>query len=113
MRHFPPANRITDNSSKANEDSGYTPSPSFSLTICDPRLNLTYALNKSYNRVIDMNADGMTSINMALKYRKFLGGDEVYDYDLSMSSIPAQSLVCDTGSNDTYYYGPCAISLFI
>jgi hypothetical protein len=64
------ADSLPDNSSKANADNGYTPSPGLSLAIYDPSLNLSYALNNGYTRMVDINASGMTSINLGLRVRR-------------------------------------------
>lgn len=92
------------NSTKAAGDSSFEPSPSLSIAIYDPSLNLVDALNKSYTRLIDINALGTTSINLGITSRQALNEDPVYDYNLQISSVPARNLVCNVMDNTSY---PC------
>jgi hypothetical protein len=51
--------------------------PASPLAIYDPSLNLSYALKNSYTRMVDINASGMTSINLGLRVRRDVNGVEV------------------------------------
>ena len=63
--------------------------------------------------MILVNANGMTAVNLGLNYRQAFGWAPAYDYDLSISTIPATKLVCDLGPTTPLATGPCHISLFL
>lgn len=94
-------------------DSSWLLSPSLWIAIYDPTLNLQEALENGYTRMILVNANGMTAINLGLNYRQVFNASPAYDYDLSISTIPAMTLVCDLGSTTQPASGPCHISLFL
>lgn len=101
-----------DNSTRAMDDSSQALNPSLYLAIHDSDLGMLEALEKGYTRMILINANGVTGINLGLKYRQAIGSEPAYDYDLSISSVPSMQLVCDTSSTAFSSY-PCHASLFI
>jgi hypothetical protein len=94
-------------------DSSWILSPSLWLAIYDPTLTLQGALDNGYTRMILVNANGMTAINLGLNYRQVFGTTPAYDYDLSISTIPATDIVCNLGSTAPMATGPCCVSLFL
>lgn len=83
-------------------------SPSLWIAIYDPTLNLTSALENGYTRMVLINANGMTAINLGLNRRQAPNTSPAYDYQLSVSTIPAASVDCAAGSTTH-----CHISLFL
>ncbi|KAI2465618.1 hypothetical protein F4781DRAFT_424665 [Annulohypoxylon bovei var. microspora] len=100
-------------SSKAINDSSRLLSPSLSVAIYDPTLNLTEALENDYTRPILINANGMVAVNLGLNYRQARGRAPAYDYDISLSTIPSLEMQCDVGSDTEQATGPCFLSLWI
>ncbi|KIM95647.1 hypothetical protein OIDMADRAFT_133314 [Oidiodendron maius Zn] len=101
------------NSTQEFVDSSWKLSPSLWVAIYDPTLTLQEALENGYTRMVLINANGMTAINLGLNYRQAFGSAPAYDYELSISTIPATSIVCDLGSTTQAATGPCHISLFL
>jgi hypothetical protein len=83
-------------------------SPSLWIAIYDPTLNFTDALANGYTRMVLINANGMTAINLGLNRRQAPNTSPAYDYQLSVSTIPAASVDCAAGSTTR-----CHISLFL
>ncbi|KAF2138606.1 uncharacterized protein K452DRAFT_89052 [Aplosporella prunicola CBS 121167] len=101
------------NSTQAFFDSSQNLQPSIWVAIYDRKFTLKQALEKGYTRMILINANGMTAINLGLEYRQALNEEPAYDYSLSISTIPAQDLVCDVSSRKQTASGPCHTSLFL
>lgn len=100
--------RHRDNSTKALADSSRILSPSLYVAIHDPTLLLQQALEANYTRLVLVNANGMTSINLGLSSREVLGQAPAYDYQLSISTIPAMDLPCGVGKPGSW---PCFIDI--
>ncbi|KAI0901157.1 hypothetical protein F4806DRAFT_183142 [Annulohypoxylon nitens] len=100
-------------SSKALNDSSRLLSPSLSIAVYDPTLSLRQALENDYTRPILVNANGMVAVNLGLNYRQTRGKAPAYDYDVSLSTIPAVDMLCDRGSDTTPSTGPCFLSLWL
>lgn len=79
----------------------------------DPTLSLRQALENDYTRPILVNANGMVAVNLGLNYRQARGKAPAYDYDVSLSTIPAVDMLCDVGSDTTPSTGPCFLSLWL
>jgi hypothetical protein len=45
-------------------------------------------------------ANGQTAINLGLRYRQATDYSEAYDYDMMISSVPAQSVACEWDGSD-------------
>ncbi|PKS08635.1 hypothetical protein jhhlp_005022 [Lomentospora prolificans] len=99
------------NSETARKESSHVLSPSLWIAIYDPTLTLTQALEDNYTRIILVNANGMTAINLGLNYRQTIGKAPAYDYGLVISTIPATDLPCDTSFGDATQ--KCFLSFFI
>ena len=95
--------------------------------IHDPSMNVTEAFQTGFTRMIPVNANSITSINLGLVYRQNQDNKYAYDYGMSMSSnfisdfidrglaptpstINNMGLVCDTSAKDSY---PCHLTLGI
>ena len=83
-----------------------------SLVVFDPRLALGQALNESYAQIVDIDANGITSINLDLQYRERLDGFAAYDYKLTVSTASAMTVVCDTSTKKSFQTH-CAVTLHI
>lgn len=101
------------NASQAWLDSSWHLNPSLWLSIWDPTLTLQEALEKGYTRLVLINANGMSSITLGLRSRQAIGGAPAYDYQLSVSTTPAQDLVCDVSGTIGSPSGPCHITLLL
>jgi hypothetical protein len=101
----------TDDSSKALSDSSMLLSPSLWIAIYDPTLDLASALENGYTRMVLINANGVTAINLGLNRRQAPNTSPAYDYKLSVSTIPAAGVNC--GATSTGSTAPCHISLFL
>ncbi|OBT77156.1 hypothetical protein VF21_05058 [Pseudogymnoascus sp. 05NY08] len=100
-----------NDSSKALNDSSMLLMPSLWIAIYDPTLNLTSALENGYTRMVLINANGMTAINLGINRRQAPNTSPAYDYQLFVSIIPAVSVDC--GVTSTGNTAPCHISLFL
>ncbi|KAI1135791.1 hypothetical protein F5Y05DRAFT_421172 [Hypoxylon sp. FL0543] len=100
-------------SSKAINDSSRLLSPSLWVAVYDPTLTFEQALENDYTRLILVNANGMIAVNLGLNYRQVRGKRPAYDYDLSLSTVPALDMRCDIGSDTRAPTGPCFISLWL
>jgi hypothetical protein len=100
------------NLDEAEAENDFQPSPLLSIAVFDSRLNLTYALEHNYTHMLDIPALGSTSIDLGLRYRKYLDGSAAYDYQYTLSSAPAFDLPCNTspGGNNSR---ACTTSLLI
>ncbi|OBT53607.1 hypothetical protein VE04_05157 [Pseudogymnoascus sp. 24MN13] len=98
-------------SSKALSDSSMLLSPSLWIAIYDPTLDLASALENGYTRMVLINANGVTAINLGLNRRQAPNTSPAYDYKLSVSTIPAARVNC--GATSTGSTAPCHISLFL
>ncbi|KAK0735324.1 hypothetical protein B0T21DRAFT_411962 [Apiosordaria backusii] len=103
---------FTYNTSQALVDSSRVLSPSLWIAVYDPTLTVQEALENGYTRMVLINANGMTALNLGLNYREALGKAPAYDYQLSISTIPSMDLQCDT-SDPKGASGPCFLSLFV
>ncbi|OBT89657.1 hypothetical protein VE02_01793 [Pseudogymnoascus sp. 03VT05] len=88
----------TSNDSKALNDSSMLLMPSLWIAIYDPTLNLTSALENGYTRMVLINANGMTAINLGLNRRQAPYTSPAYDHQLSVSTIPAVGVDCGVTS---------------
>jgi len=104
---------IAVNASQAWLDSSWHLNPSLWLSIWDPTLTLQEALEKGYTRLVLINANGMSSIILGLRSRQAIGQAPAYDYQLSISTTPAQDLVCDVSGTIRSPSGPCHITLLL
>ncbi|KAI1214344.1 uncharacterized protein F4807DRAFT_455984 [Annulohypoxylon truncatum] len=100
-------------SSKAINDSSRLLSPSLWLAVYDPTLSLSEALENDYTRPILVNANGMVEVNLGLNYRQVRGRAPAYDYDISLSTIPALDMLCNIGSDSEPATEPCFLSLWL
>ncbi|KAI1101405.1 hypothetical protein F4804DRAFT_344013 [Jackrogersella minutella] len=98
---------------KAVNNSSRLLSLSLSVAVYDPTLTLTEALENDYTRPILVNANGMVVINLGLNYRQVRDRDPAYDYDISLSTVPALDLLCDKGSDTQPATKPCFLSLWL
>ncbi|KFZ07272.1 hypothetical protein V501_06615 [Pseudogymnoascus sp. VKM F-4519 (FW-2642)] len=106
-----PGKCFLDDSSKALSDSSMLLSPSLWIAIYDPTLDLTSALQNGYTRMVLINANGLTAINLGLNRRQAPNTSPAYDYKLSVSTIPAAGVNC--AATSTGSTAPCHISLFL
>ncbi|KIW01023.1 uncharacterized protein PV09_07539 [Verruconis gallopava] len=83
------------NTNKAANDSSERPSPSLYIAIYDASLDLREALEKNFTRLMLFQANGQTAINLALRYREAVDGTKAYDYTLTISTVPAQTIQCE------------------
>ena len=70
-----------DNLTQSVVTSSQKQSPALYLAVHDPSLNVSEALRADYTRMILINANSITSINLRLVYRQ--GQDYQYAYDYS------------------------------
>ncbi|KAK4191329.1 hypothetical protein QBC35DRAFT_487939 [Podospora australis] len=103
---------FTFNSSQARADSSHVLSPSLWIAIHDPTLTVQQTLESGHTRMVLINANGMTAINLGINRRKALGRAPADDYQLSISTIPSMDLQCDV-SADGGARGMCFVSLFL
>jgi hypothetical protein len=103
----------SDNAQKAMKDRGSLLQPSLLLAIWDPHLRLTEALERGLTRMVLINANALTSINLHMQVRQtHAGSSYAYDYGESdISSIPSISLLCDTSNTLGRYIDLCEVSL--
>lgn len=78
-----------------------------------PALTLQEALEHGYTRLTLVNANGMVFINVGLNYRQALSAAPATDYQLSLSAVPGQNLVCDVSGMDGTPDGPCHLTLML
>ncbi|KAK0720155.1 hypothetical protein B0H67DRAFT_177949 [Lasiosphaeris hirsuta] len=100
-----------DNSTKTRLDSSHVLSPSLWIAVYDPTLTLEKAFADGYTRMVLINANGMTAINLGLNFREAPGHAPAYDYQLSISTIPSTDLPCDVGTQGST--GRCSLSRFL
>lgn len=84
--------------------------PSLLMAVYDPVLSMQEAFEAGFTRMQVVNANGIVAINIGLQIRDIPGYPMSYDYELSISSLPATTIVCNSDSVLSY---PCFISLFI
>ena len=60
------------------------------MVVHDPSLSLVEALERGYSRMVLINANGDSWINLGLQYRQELGHAPAYDYSMS----PRASRAC-------------------
>lgn len=85
--------------------------PSLYMAVHDPSLGMVEALQRGYSRMVLISANGDSSINLGLQYRREMSSTApAYDYALGISTVPNLNLVCNTASRDSY---PCHITLFL
>jgi hypothetical protein len=83
------------------------------IAVWDPTLTLPEALEKGYTRLTLINANGMAYISLGLHYRQALNAAPAYDYDLRISTTPAQNLVCDVSGLNGEPDGPCHVTMLL
>lgn len=71
------------------------------------------AFDQGYTRMQLVNANGMLSVNVGLVYRQAVGAAPAYDYDLNISPVAAQDLICDVSGVSGNPSGPCHVTLWI
>ncbi|KAF3012199.1 hypothetical protein E8E14_008432 [Neopestalotiopsis sp. 37M] len=98
-------------SEKAFKDSFSHLSPSLWLAIWDSGLSLQESLEYGYTRLQLIDALGASSISLGLRYREEPKKTSAYDYELTLSTVPATNMTCDTSSDE--YYGPCHITIIL
>jgi len=95
---------FSDNSTAALLDSGQNLHPSLFIAIYDSKLTLRTALELGYTRPKLFNANGITAITLSQTYRQTtLNGPFFYDYGSSLSTVPAQDLVCDVSKSKAWW----------
>jgi len=70
------------------------------LAVYDPALSFSDALNHNVARLQDVDADSVSSLGLGFKQWKFFGSITAYDYDFSITTIPAQNMSCDLSTGD-------------
>ncbi|KAK4222528.1 hypothetical protein QBC38DRAFT_80874 [Podospora fimiseda] len=100
------------NSTKARINASQLLPPSLWVAIYDPRLPLEEALYANYSQMRLINANGLIHINIRLNSREVPGRSAAYDYDLSLSSIPAMDIQCDVSAPGGAR-SPCILSLYL
>lgn len=70
------------------------------------------ALEEDLTQLIDINALGVSSINLAIEDRRN-GSQQAYYYNPSVTSIPAMNIVCDTSNGTSNEIEPCTTFLYI
>lgn len=60
-----------------------------------------------------IDANGQTAINLGLRYRQAVDYSEAYDYEMMISSVPAQNVACEWNGGDEYPITACFASLLI
>ncbi|KAK3939958.1 hypothetical protein QBC46DRAFT_314542 [Diplogelasinospora grovesii] len=103
---------FTYDSSKSLADSSVILSPSLFIAVHDPTPSLEEALKNGYTRMVLINANGVTAINLGLDYREARGRTPAYDYQLTISPIPSNTLECDVSAPGGAS-GSCFLSLFL
>ncbi|KAK0662473.1 hypothetical protein QBC41DRAFT_368312 [Cercophora samala] len=103
---------FTYDTARARADASRVLSPSLWIAVYDPTLTVREALENGYTRMVLINANGMTALNLGLNYREALGHAPAYDYHLSISTTPSMDLQCDT-SDEKGASGLCWLSLFV
>ncbi|KAK2051312.1 hypothetical protein LY76DRAFT_528814 [Colletotrichum caudatum] len=100
---------------KALKDRGSLLEPSLRLAIWDPHLTLAEALERGLTRLVLINANALTSLNLYVESRQTSPGSSLaLDYARSdISSIPSRSLLCDTGNNKEQYRDLCEVTLHL
>lgn len=63
--------------------------------------------------MIDINALGVSSINLNVVLRKRRKGAGYFLYEPAVTSIPAMSLTCDTADNGKNYEESCTTFLYL
>ena len=74
---------------------------------------LNDALQQDQTRLIDINALGVSSINLNVVLRKRKKSAEYFLYEPAVTSIPAMNLTCDTANNNRTYEGACTTFLYL
>ena len=59
------------------------------MVINDPSLSMIDALARGYSRMVLINANGDSSINLGLQYRQKIGHIPAYDYCMSLGASGA------------------------
>jgi hypothetical protein len=88
------------------------PSPGLYLALYDYRLNLTDALTLDLAKLIDINALGVSSINLSIEEREN-GTFHYYYYDPSVTSIPSMNISCDISNGIKADTQPCTTFLYV
>jgi len=100
-----------DNSAKAESDSSQKQSPGLYIAIHDPALTFQQALEQNFTRMTLIAASGQTAINLGLRYRQATDYSEAYDYEMTISSVPAQSVACEWDGSDVHPTTACFATL--
>ena len=58
------------------------------MAVYDPSLGILEALEKGYSRMILVNANGDSSVNLGLQYRQEMGHTRAYDYSMILLPHP-------------------------
>jgi hypothetical protein len=70
-------------------------------------------LQQDQARLIDINALGVSSINLNVVLRKRKNGAEYFLFEPTVTSIPAMNLTCDTADNGNNYKESCTTFLYL
>ena len=134
-----PIDSTPDNATFSLKTSSQEQTPSLYMAVHDPSLGMVEALQRGYSRMVLISANGDSSINLGLQYRREMSSTTpAYDYGknvprhpfmplahrhvlqnplihlaptaLGISTVPNLNLVCNTASRDSY---PCHITLFL
>ena len=89
---------------------GTVVNPTLIVGLYDPQLGMQEAFDKGYTTMNLVNANGIVSIIVGLVVKQTENNAPAYSYDLSLSSSPCTSLICD--SNDALWQ-PCYMSLYV
>ena len=63
------------------------------MAVYDPSLGMIEALERGYSRMVLMNANGDSSVNLGLQYRQEMGHTRAYDYSMILYSTHAYNKV--------------------
>ena len=58
------------------------------MAVYDPSLGMLEALERGYSRLVLINANGDSSINLGLQYRQEMGYTRAYHYTMILSHHP-------------------------
>jgi hypothetical protein len=100
-----------DNSAKAESDSSQKQSPGLYIAIHDPALTFQQALEQNFTRMTLIAANGQSAINLGLRYRQAVDFSEAYDYEMMISTVPAQSVACEWDGSDVEPTTACFATL--
>lgn len=102
----------TDDTAANNNTQGFISSPALFISIFDRRLDLYTALNTNLTTLIDVNANGVSAVNLEVKERSPVNDTSFLAYDSTITSLPTLGLVCDHAANPPSTL-TCTTSIYI